>query len=744
MKRFTKFLSLFCVAGVALMLAACGKTQNPTQSPATQAPATQAPATQGPATQAGTEELNVLGNWAEIEQDGVYIVGDNSATELHFTYAKAEGKEWAGLYKEITVPAGYKSLIIEVVESGNFKLALLLDDNTKLEADLVSTTIKTTYAWHLKDADLTKVTAIQIFAAPGKFMGVGELHFTKMEFSKEVAGTNNEYIVHTGDKLIKSNAVEYEGGNTVNAALANTMFENDANTYTFEQLDNDGGVLVTKKETGHEWTFFKQDLVGIPQNFTLLTVQIKGKAGQKVLIKPDDNDGTGDNFYVIQTDDTVETFYVKVNPGCSKFLWFLSQKDAGSFTIVKAEISARAISKTSDSYVVGYKDNGDNIYEITENNGVATVNYNVPAGSWGTFNFLMSNASGSGMADDQALIVTVNGKAGTNLLVKLNDKLETYYTIKADNTNEKIVIQGDKLPKFFTKSHVFVNYNSSEATQGTLTISMKVGSAENSGEGPDTTVYDGKGGILDINHYWKGSNAFDINTNAGKTTIVKTGGDLYTSISTKTQDLSNAFVKAHVVISGTAGKKIIAKPNNDSAFETWITIPEGGKYDGYLAIPADMTQYILMFPNEIGATDIDTFVIEELKLLPDGDMVQVNTAVTKFEAERDDTVLKSTGDDGSLTFEYNQEGEWKYIQAYCYGNTSGLKLKVTVSNAACSKLLVKINDQIETWITVTDGAAVAEITGDKLAQTMERILLFFDGGETSSGQATVKLEWVSA
>jgi ABC-type uncharacterized transport system auxiliary subunit len=52
MKKFTKFLSLFCVAAVALMLAACGKTQAPaTQAPATQAPATQAPATQAPKTQ---------------------------------------------------------------------------------------------------------------------------------------------------------------------------------------------------------------------------------------------------------------------------------------------------------------------------------------------------------------------------------------------------------------------------------------------------------------------------------------------------------------------------------------------------------------------------------------------------------------------------------------------------------------------------------------------------------------------
>ena len=1002
MKKLTKFLSLLCVASVAFMLAACGKTQAPaTQGPATQAPTTTTqPATQAP-TQAPLEDINLLGNWAEIANDGVYTIATNSAQELHFTYAKAEGKEWAGLQKEITVPAGYKSLQVEVEEAGSFKLALVLNDNTKLEIDLPSTTIKSVYDWNLRDADLTKVTAIQIFAAPGKFAGAGELHFTKLELSKEIAGENGEFIVSTGDSLIKSDAVEYEGGDTVNCAKADKMFENDPNTYSFEQVD--AAVKVTKNETPHEWTFFKQDLVAIPQTFTLLTVTVKGAAGTRVLVKPDDNVG-GDNWYVIQADNTSETFYVKVNPGCTKLLWFISTKAASELLIEKAELSSRSIAKTDEAAVIGFADSGNEAYEITEENGVATINYNVPADSWHTFNFLLANRSDQGLGKDISLIVTVKGTAGTKLLFKLNDKLETYYTIQADNTEEEVVISGDKLPKYFTKSYVFVNY-ASAASQGTLTMSMKlaevkapqstveyndeanyvaangywkdggsgsytiakntdgsvkvtvnkahqydymieefsgfgqasiamllvelkgtkdyaitfkpndngayetkvtiaatdvpqvafipvprdltkvivfadienatseaeftivnaylVGSMSgkitdfvdgngdtpvytinnetgvvtytNKGEwanfnnvnltvkegssvfamimGPagsqtlikfnddntyqnfidatgsaqyailtavpnnitkvhcffeagktsasgtgllllytfdsigiiDTTVYDGKSESLNINQYWQYSeDVYAVTEEAGQTTVVKSKNEQYSAIIAKTQNLGDTFSYAYLVISGTAGKKFISKPNNDSALEKWITIPESGTYEAFLAIPANMTQYVIMFPDELAANETATFTIKALILLKDGDMVKAGSTITKFEAEREDTVLKSTGDDGSLTFEYNQEGGWKYIQAYCYGATAGLKLKVTVTNAACSQVLVKINNQLETWINITEGSGSAEITGANLAEMMERVLLFFDGGKTSSGQVTVKLEWVSA
>ena len=1001
MKKLTKLLSLLCVASVAFMLAACGKTEAPTT---TKAPSTTTqPATQAP-TQAQLEDMNLLGSWAMIADDGVYTIATNSAQELHFTYAKAEGKEWAGLQKELTVPAGYKSLQVEVAEAGSFKLALVLDNNTKLEIDLPSTAIKSVYDWNLKDADLTKVTAIQIFAAPGKFAGAGELHFTKLEFSKEVAGENGEFIVSTGDNLIKSDAVEYEGGNTVNCAQANKMFENDPSTYTFEQVET--AVKVKKLDSTYEWAYFKQDLVAIPQTFTLLTVTVKGKAGTKMLVKPDDNVG-GDNWYVIQADNTSETFYVKVNPGCAKLLWFVDPGRVDVEVLIeKAELSQRTIAKTDEAAVVGFADSGNNAYTINENeNGVATIQYDMPANSWHTFNFLLANRSDQGLGKDISLIVTVKGTAGTNLLFKLNDKNEyaTYYTIQADNTEEEVVISGDKLPKYFTMSYVFVNYNSA-ASQGTLTMSMKLaevkapqstveyndeanyvaangywkdagsgsytieknndgsvkvtvnkksqydymieefsgfgqasiamllvelkgtkdyaitfkpndngayetkvtiaatdvpqvafipvprdltkvivfadienatsqaeftivnaylvgnmsgkitdfvdgngdtpvytinnetgvvtytnkgewanfnnvnltvkegssvfamimapagsqtlvkfnddnsyqnfinatgsaqyailtavpnnitkvhcffeaGKTSASGTGLlllytfdsigiiDTTVYDGKAATLNINQYWQHGDAFSVTEAEGKATVVKSVNDQFASIRVKVQGVTDEFKYAYLVISGKAGTKFISKPNDTN--EQWITIPESGKYEGFFEIPENLTAYILMFPDEIAAGESNTFVIEALMLLPDGDIVAQGNKITKFEESREDTVLKSTAEDGTMTFEYNQAAGYKYIQAYCYGKTAGLKLKVTVTSSTATKLLVKINDsnQYETWISLTDGTGTAEITSEKLADMMERVLLFFDAGETSQGTATVKLEWVSA
>ena len=1006
MKKFTKFLSLFCVAGVAFMLAACGAK---TEAPKTNAPVqttTKAPVvtTKAPVvtTQPALQGINVLGNWAEIADDGVYTVATNSATELHFTYAKAEGKEWAGLHKEITVPAGYKSLQIEVEEAGSFKLALVLNDNTKLEIDLPSTAIKSVYDWNLRDADLTNVKEIQIFAAPGKFVGVGELHFTKLEFSTEVAGENGEFIVNTGDSLIKSDAVEYEGGDTANCAQANKMFENDPNTYTFEQVGE--AVKVVKNETPHEWCFFKQDLVAMPQTFTLLTVTVKGAAGTKILVKPDDNVG-GDNWYVIQKDNTSETFYVKVNPGCTKLLWFISQKTAAEVLIEKAELSARNIARTDDGMVFGYEDSGNNSFAITETNGVATVEYNVPENSWNTFNFVMANRNSDGLSKDMALVVTVKGTAGTKVLVKLNDNndYQNYYTIAADNTEEQFVISGDKLPRLLTKSFVFINYNQA-ASQGTLTMKMELkevkapsssveyngetnyvvangywkdggngsyaitknengsvtvtvdkknqydymveefegfgqasismllveltgtkdyqitfkpnddstyetkvkiaatgipqvafipvpkdlkkvivfadienatsqaeftinnavltgamsgqikdfvdGNGDNpvytinnetgivtyankgewanfnnvnvsvaegstimamvmgksgtqtlikfnddnsyqnfinatgslqyvvlnavpnkiekvhcffeagqnaeSGTGMlalyvfnsigiiDTTVYDGRSEVLNINQYWQHGDAFTVTEAEGKTTVVKTVNDQWASVQAKVSGVTEEFAYAYLVITGKAGTQFISKPNDTN--EQWVTIPESGTYEGFFAIPANLTRYILMFPDELAAGESNTFEINALMLIPDGDMVKVGNKVTKFEESREDTVLKSTAEDGSMTFEYNQEGGYKYIKAYCYGKTTGAILKVTVSNADCSKLLVKLNNQniYETWIDIADGTATVEIEGDKLPGMMDSILLFFDAGQTSTGNATVKLEWVAA
>ena len=105
MKKFTKFLSLFFVAGVAFMLAACGKTDAPaTQAPATQAPATQAPATQAPATQAPATQAPATqapgtttvpecdihtydGEWVNTDEAGHYkvcsVCGNQSEMEDH-------------------------------------------------------------------------------------------------------------------------------------------------------------------------------------------------------------------------------------------------------------------------------------------------------------------------------------------------------------------------------------------------------------------------------------------------------------------------------------------------------------------------------------------------------------------------------------------------------------------------------------------------------------------------------------
>ena len=66
-----------------------------------------------------------------------------------------------------------------------------------------------------------------------------------------------------------------------------------------------------------------------------------------------------------------------------------------------------------------------------------------------------------------------------------------------------------------------------------------------------------------------------------------------------------------------------------------------------------------MFPDELAQGESNTFVIEALMLIPDGDMVAAGNKVTKFEESREDTVLKSTAEDGTMTFEYNQAAGYK-------------------------------------------------------------------------------------
>lgn len=716
MKQTFKRLSLLVVLALgALVLVGCKTTVTTTETPITNAPTT----TAEPTTQ--KQDFNALGNFA-ASVDGVYTIVDNSTSGLHFTYAKGTN---AGAYlsKPVSNLGGFNTLAITVGAAGTFKLELVAGDDT-LAVSISSTSADSVYNWNLKNDQevLANVTELRIYAAPDKEASTGELDFTVLNFTTTLAGAAGEFIINTGENRIPTNTIDYDGSDEV--SILAKFQNNDEGVYAFT-YNTDGSTTINFSKVGYGWAFFYNEYTAMPSSLNLLKLVVKGTAGTEILVKPDDSVG-GDNWYKIQATDIEETIYVPIPAGVSKILFFVNPESEadGTVTFVSGTIKAGTVTKTeAGAALSGYVDNGEGKYTLTENEGVATVAYNLAANGWAYFETYTSSKARVGLGT-LCLKVTVNGVAGTKVLVKLNNQLETWYTINASDTDESFLITGDNLPKYLERVTVFVNGGVTEATSGTMNIKIEV--AETPVQ--QTTVeYDGESTIVDANGYWVdgGNNAFTFlqnEDNSYAVTVNKVNSQYAYFKNEYTGFDDVQFVQMILVVKGTAGDQLGFKPNDSNDYMKYLTFTGEVQMFAF-DIPAAMEKLIIFYNiNDANATG--EFTIYSLEMIGEAGNV------TGFTSNDEGVYTITPGEEGFSSVAYVKTGAWQFMGASDLSLSAGSVLGLLIKGTEGDTILVKLNDDnaYQTTITLNGDLQIAYI--ENVPATITSIYMFVNDSDS--------------
>lgn len=722
MKHFFKrFALLATVVLTSVMVVACNKTTAaPTAAPTTVAPTTAATPT------TAKQDLSVL-NGFTASVEGIYTVSADTATELHFTYNKGE-EAGAYLKKAVSGLAGFNNLEITVKEAGNFKVELYAGDDS-ISVSIQSSTTGAIVNWNLRnDQDvLAKVTEIRIYAGPDKIAVTGELHFTQLSFTTVLAGEGGEYIMNKGDSTIPTTTVDYTGEDTVD--MLDKFQENDAGTYAFT-YNEDGSVDIDVTTAGYPWGYFYNQYSAIPATFTLMTLTLKGKAGTSILIKPDDNVG-GDNWYTIQEDDKAETIYVPVTAGVKKILFFVNPNTESDvkLTFVSGILSEGVSTKIANGNVLsGYVDNGDGAYTLSETDGVVSATFN--QGGWSYFSALTSSFAQAG-SENLSLKVTVNGTVGDKVLVKINDKIETWHTIEASDTDESFMISGEGLQKFISKVLVFINGGADPRAEGEMDIKIEVVEALKE----QTTVEYTEGALaVDCNDYWfdGGNSAYTFEKAAdGSYTITVDKKDQYAWFgNTYTGFEETSLTNMVLVVKGTSGAQLGIKPNDDGTFQQYVNMT-GEVQTVQFKVPAAMAKMIIFY-NINDATATGSFTIYDMYMYGDTE------AITGLAGNPDETtpVYTVTEADGVATVAWTKTGAWQWFGVDGLTVKAGSVLGIMIKGTAGTALLVKPNDNgsYEQTITLTGEWQFVVLTN--VPDTITRLVMFMDGAlDASTGTA---------
>ena len=408
MKKFTKFLSLFCVAAVALMLAACGKTPATTKAPATQAPATQAPATQAPATQAPATTA------APTTAAPVTTVAPTTQTPVvpfeninlvdycynAFTMAKTGANEWAyiGLNPEDVELTGVTALKVTVKGKDGGQLLFKVGDSKECYVNTNGTLQTETFDLTTFEFNPDKMPLI-VFSELGS------------------AGTGDSYLVLEA---------KFVYGDTEYDMISNADLpaSGAAGDYNFQRLYAD------MKTGDDQW---ECRVLRVDGDFSLvnhLKVVVNGGANEKIMFKINDTveksltldaNGTG----TIDSDFSFEWNHSK--GAMVVFPNFLEDKTGHPFLMSEITLSVAQAPTDEPLTTADLVAANWNAVQITKN-----VN-----DAWAAVVLNLNNPDYTGL---QTLQVTLIGPEGGKVLLKVNDSVEKWLTTTGALQKENIDI----------------------------------------------------------------------------------------------------------------------------------------------------------------------------------------------------------------------------------------------------------------------------------------------------------------
>ena len=664
-------------------------------------------------------EINALGSFAD-GGDAVYVLDINSTNALSVTFNKSTFA-YANVFKDVTGDfTEIKALNITLQGSGVAVLVKLqnADGSIAREVQINANQTQQSISWDLSDetALLGAMSKIVIFAAPNQVNVTGSVLISEMKFTVAAAiGT----IIESGHSdFVKPDPNMYTGqaGNFV----VKNFYDGGDGVYEINEVGTTFEVDYTKPTGSNDWAFMRADLNGKFSDFARLVFEFTSTKDVDLLLKLEGTAGntevriTGTGVSQVVVIDLLALLPAQLD-ATDKIIIFGSPGTPGqgeiTLTSVRFERALVGINKNWVSLDAG-------VYTTTENvDGSVDVTYNKGAmQAWSVLKldipvqYQMLNK----------LTITLSGVAGANFIIKPNDlgTLEQNITL-AGTAAETFVFEN---PNGFTNIIFFAMPNV-ESVTGTFVIESVTLDFVPSEFDPTTTV--------SVNDSYVAADAGTYEFTYQDDGVVK----VVYSIASYQFLRRNFDVGAvaglntlTVVLSGTAGKDVLIKPNDSGALETRVTFVDAEPVT--MVFYADGFSTLLMFAEGGAASAFGTFFIHSVTLSYTYNAEPVSNAnyiVTENEDVYD--VAYTKAGDGyrflNVTFDPLL--------------TNGLNtLVVVLSGTIGESVLLKPNDlgSLEKMVNFTDANSVTTvITFDGFTQL---IMFAQPGNADATGTFTIE------
>jgi hypothetical protein len=386
--------------------------------------------------------------------------------------------------------------------------------------------------------------------------------------------------------------------------------------------------------------------------------------------------------------------------------------------------------------VFHWYDKGDKAYEITENGTDTVLTYDKKAGQDWTF-ARVNITPGDASYFDQ-IVIEVTGIANKSGMFKVEgtgtgEKIEK--TVQFDGTRQTVVIDlttiSENAISKIDKVMVFAGPGSAPAS-GSLTIHSCTFKVD----------------VFNFTEGWVNNSdpVYTFTTQEDGTVKVdytKAAGQEWSAMKyTFTVDVSkyNTMV---IVLSGTPGKKVLVKPNDDGALQEELTFNEFGLATS--SASADLFNNVLIFaePGDAGVSGSFTIFAAVLGYEAPVDDPNVDVDVNNLWVSNDLNVYTFTaGAEGAMTVNYTKVSQaFSFMKAQFEGDLSSHNaIQLVIKGEAGKRFLFKPNDSYDVWVTLTGEEQTFTLLY-KDGDAPRNILIF---AEPEADNATGSFEILSA
>lgn len=388
----------------------------------------------------GTSEIFDVSDYWYDGGDAVYTVSDD-ANGVKVYYKKASTQTYSTLKAYVNgVPEKFNFLVLEVTGADAAKVTLKAANDYESETKEIGTDkVQIVIAINTMTAEQkAALKEIIIFGHIGTG-GTGTFVINKAYYAVEVEGV----------ELPSTNV--YEGGNDFD--INNYWSNNNVDDYTVNEEQWVTTISWTKTQ---QYAAFKTTVEGVTDQFNILRFTVRGTAGQKLLVKPNDT-----MEYPLTLSETDTTYYIPV-PANLVNLFIIANPE---FETVGAEgscvISQATLIKTYEAngeLAGALKDSVDNVYTVSTENNITTVSFSKTNQEWASMFLnlvpIMSKDYNVSASIKLTNVVLPAGVEKLQVLIKFNND-NAYQNFQFIEEGEN-TIEINSIPESISQVHVFL------------------------------------------------------------------------------------------------------------------------------------------------------------------------------------------------------------------------------------------------------------------------------------------------